>query len=208
MDFKVMAAVVAVLSKHLSLRRLSRFQAVLNGRVRDTVLVFENLGDSHNIAACLRTADALGVQDVHIIERWNDRFSPCSSTSKGSSKWLTLHRHTSVKTCLDVLRHDGFVVCATDLGTGAIAMEQAVAACVQTPCSEVLLDSVVEGVPSLPYIRRRVALCFGNEHRGSSASLRAHSDVRFYIPMLGFVQSLNVSVAVAISTAAFFKSNP
>lgn len=67
MDFKVMAAVVAVLSKHLSLRRLSRFQAVLNGRVRDTVLVFENLGDSHNIAACLRTADALGVQDGALL---------------------------------------------------------------------------------------------------------------------------------------------
>ena len=56
-------AIIGVLSKHLSERRLSRLQTVLRARVRDTVLVFENLGDPHNIAACLRTADAIGIQD-------------------------------------------------------------------------------------------------------------------------------------------------
>ena len=57
-------------------------------------------------------------------------------------------------------------------------------------------------------LRRRVALCFGNERRGVSAALRSSSDIRFYIPMLGFVQSLNVSVAVALATAAFLHRTP
>lgn len=56
-------AITGVLSRHLSERRLNRLWTVARARVRDTVLVFENIGDPHNIAACLRTADALGIQD-------------------------------------------------------------------------------------------------------------------------------------------------
>ena len=112
------AAIVGVLVKHISEKRLTRLSTVLRSRVRDTTLVFENLGDPHNIAACLRTADALGIQDgekgmgrgvemelgnaftqpaVHIIERWNEHFFPSQQTSQGASKWLTLHRHASVR---------------------------------------------------------------------------------------------------------------
>ena len=112
--------IISTLSKHLSLRRLSRLKTVLSSRIVDTTIVFENLGDPHNIAACLRTADALGIQDgtlyciriklhflcelvtpvvcaVHVVERWNDRFFPSQHTSQGAAKWLTLHRYTSTR---------------------------------------------------------------------------------------------------------------
>lgn len=246
------AAIIGVLGKHVSEKRLTRLATVLRSRVRDTTLVFENLGDPHNIAACLRTADALGVQDgergmglgdatrraettlfspyhffpwvtVHVIERWNEHFFPSQQTSQGASKWLTLHRHASVpEWCVvsegprlpssprvlalycsaNSLRSDGFALCATDLGAGAVSLSHAIST-VSTR------QSCTDSSPALPMsLRRRVALCFGNERRGVSAALRASSDIRFYIPMLGFVQSLNVSVAVALATAAFLHRTP
>lgn len=204
-----MKSVVDVLSRHVSPRRLSRFHAALRGRVQDTVLVFENVGDPHNAAACLRTADAMGVQDVHIIERWNERFFPCSSTASGAAKWLTLHRHPSSKSCFEALRSEGFAICATDLGAGAVSIEQAVASCVK-PLSDCMssVGASTEMRTRSGAFRRRVALCFGNEHRGLSSAVLAHADVRYFIPMMGFVQSLNVSVAVGVSTAAFLHRTP
>lgn len=73
------------------------------------------------------------------------------------------------------------------------------------------IDTVLEpqqGEDAYPACRRRVALCFGNERRGASAALRDASDARFFLPMLGFVQSINVSVAVALATAAFLNRTP
>jgi hypothetical protein len=89
-----MAAVVAVLARQVSQRRLSRFHAVLDGRIRDTALVLENVSDSHNAAACLRTADALGVQDGEwaSLESWTTFPNESLCAVPPSSRYRTLQR--------------------------------------------------------------------------------------------------------------------
>lgn len=96
------------------------------------------------------------------------------------------------------LRNDSFTVCATDLGPGAICMNDAITATLQ--------PQQPQGLSSRN--RPRVALCFGNERRGASLALREAADLRFFIPMTGFVQSINVSVAVALAAAAFLHRTP
>lgn len=110
-------AVVRALAPHVAPRRLRRLAAVLNARVGDTAVVAENVCEPHNVSALLRTADALGVQHVFVVEKWGAQpFTPsASSVDKGSAKWLTLHRFGSAAACVDALRAGGFALHATDL---------------------------------------------------------------------------------------------
>jgi len=133
-------------------------------------VVVEDLHDSHNIDAVQRTAEAFGVQHVYRIDR-SDPVSP--GVTQGAHHWLTVHRFDGPSQCLARLRDAGYTVWAADVADGA------------APLHELELPD-------------RLALALGSESDGLSKTLREGADARFYLPMVGFTGSLNVSVSAAI----------
>jgi tRNA (guanosine-2'-O-)-methyltransferase len=152
--------------------RRQRVDEVVAHRTRQLVVVLEDLEDPHNIAAVLRTCEGLGVQEVHGITRGYS-FHPSPKITMGAEKWLDLHLHRDTRRCLSQLKQRGFLICATDLSEGAGS----------------LLD--------LP-LDKPLAIVFGTEKVGITEQVREHCDLRFKIPMHGFSQSLNISVAAAV----------
>lgn len=152
--------------------RLARIEAVIARRTRSVIPVLEAVDDPRNVAAILRSADALGVQEVHLIEGAQP-FLASRRITQGAERWLDLRRHPSPEAAVAALREKGFrVYVATMRG-----------------------DAAPAELRSLP----RVALVFGNEQSGASERLLASCDGRCTIPMRGFAQSFNVSVAAALA---------
>lgn len=155
-------------------RRMEKIKAVLAHRQPDLTLVMENIHDPHNVSAVLRSCDAVGVTRVELLYTVEKFPRIGKKSSSSANKWLERRRHTSVDECYATLRAEGFTVLATHLGTSSVSLYS--------------LD-----------LTRRVALVFGNEHRGVSEEAAAKADANFQIPMVGMIQSLNVSVACAVS---------
>ncbi|NTU60062.1 MAG: RNA methyltransferase [Deltaproteobacteria bacterium] len=157
----------------LRAERWARIQAVLEQRLGAVRVVLENVHHPHNLAAVLRTCEALGVQHVHAVETVADfRFS--RRVTLGTHKWLSLSRHDTFAGCAEELHGLGFRLYAAMPDPGAVRLE------------EVPVDAPV-------------ALVLGNEKTGLSAEAVALCDGRYTIPMAGFAQSLNISVAAAVS---------
>ena len=155
--------------------RLARMRQVLAQRLAWFTVVLDNLFDPHNISAVLRSCDAFGVQNVHVIESV-ETFKVNREISMRADKWLTLHRWRSFAECRTALKRRRFTLLATSVAADALPLDAA-------PCD------------------RRVAVVLGNEHRGVSEATRAACDGVVTIPMHGFVESLNVSVAAALVIA-------
>lgn len=153
--------------------RFRRLYTVAARRTRHVTVVLEAVDDGHNQAAVLRSADAFGVQDVHVLVG-KAPFRPSEGVARGSERWLTIHRHPSPEAAFSALRAAGYVIAASALDPTAVPLEA--------------LD-----------FARPTAFVFGNEKDGLSEAARALADVRFIVPMVGFVESLNVSVAAAIT---------
>jgi tRNA (guanosine-2'-O-)-methyltransferase len=156
--------------------RRARIDRVVAGRTRTLTVVMEAFCDPQNVNAVLRTCEAFGIQDVHVVEGILKPYDRNRKVSQNADKWLDVHRWKSTRACLSHLKAEGYAVYATHLG----------------PRSRALSALSFAG---------RVALVFGNEHRGVSEDALALADQVYAIPMVGFVQSLNVSVAAAISVA-------
>jgi tRNA (guanosine-2'-O-)-methyltransferase len=156
--------------------RRARIDAVVAGRTRTLTVVMEAFCDPQNVNAVLRTCEAFGIQELHAIEGPMKPYDRNRKISQNADKWLDVRRWRSTAECLRALKADGFAIYVTHLGRGA------------RPLGE------------LPFAGK-VALVFGNESRGVSAEALALADACYAIPMRGFVQSLNVSVAAAISLA-------
>jgi tRNA (guanosine-2'-O-)-methyltransferase len=152
--------------------RADRVRHVVARRTRSVVVVLEDLEDPHNVAAVLRTCESFGVQEVHAIAR-SYSFHPNSKISQGAEKWLDLHLYRDSQRCLSLLKRRGYLLCATHLGEGAVSL-------LELPAD------------------RPLALIFGTEKVGVTGAVLGACDVRFKIPMLGFSQSFNISVAAAI----------
>ena len=165
--------VVQTLAPYVTAERKRRIEAVLATRTADVTVVLEDIYDPHNAAAVLRTAEGFGLTSVHVIAR-STRFRVSRKVSQGAHKWLHLMHYADVAAAYAALRAAGYRVYAADVRPGASA---------------------------LPTISadRPVALVFGNEHGGLSAVARNASDGQFTVPMHGFVESLNISVACAVS---------
>ncbi|MDI3326953.1 MAG: RNA methyltransferase [Alicyclobacillaceae bacterium] len=153
--------------------RLKRMYEVVQRRTRYVAAVLEAVDDGHNQAAVLRTADALGVQDVFVITG-QAPFEPSQGVTQGAHKWLTVQRKPDIRTAAAELKEAGYRVWASYLGEGAVPLDR--------------MD-----------LSQPVALIFGNEQAGVSEEAVGLADGRFYIPMQGFVQSFNISVAAAIA---------
>jgi tRNA (guanosine-2'-O-)-methyltransferase len=156
--------------------RRARIDEVVARRTRTLTVVMEAFCDPQNVNAVLRTCEAFGVQDVHAVEGPMKPYDRNKKISQNADKWLDVRRWRSSAECLGHLREAGFAIYVTHLGEGSPPIER------------------------LPFAGK-VALVFGNERRGVSAEALALADARYAIPMRGFVQSLNVSVAAAISLA-------
>ena len=155
-------------------RRLEKIRGVLARRQPGLTVVMENIHDPHNVSAVFRSCDAVGVLRVELLYT-QEKFPRIGKKSSSSAnKWLECRRHHSVDECYRVLHDEGFRIYATHLGGASVSLYD--------------LD-----------LTQRSALVFGNEHRGVSDEAAAKADANFQIPMVGMIQSLNVSVAAAVS---------
>ena len=154
--------------------RKQRIDDVVAQRTRTLTVVMEAFCDPQNVNAVLRTCEAFGVQEVHVVEGPMKPYHRNKKISQNADKWLEVRRWRSTTECLSNLESRGFRVYATHLGDGAAP-----------------LGTLSFAEP--------VALVFGNESRGVSEEALRRAHARFAIPMRGFVQSLNVSVAAAVS---------
>ncbi len=155
--------------------RRTRLIQVLHNRQPDLTVVMENVHDPHNISAVMRTCDAVGIQDIYILNTKiprHEKFGPKSSSS--AAKWLTVHMFDNADECFHHLRKQYKRILTTHLATDAIGLYE--------------ID-----------FTESIALVFGNEHAGVSEEIRARADGNFIIPQMGIIQSLNISVACAVS---------
>lgn len=157
--------------------RRERIDRVVKARTRSLTLVLDQVANAHNISAVMRSADAFGIQELYLI---GSEFSFSEGISLGAERWLDLHKFESSVDALAALKKNGFTL---------VTLE-----------APPLSGETGQSVPvfRLPF-EKKLALVFGNEHRGISAELRNACDLRAYIPMLGFVESFNISVAAAIT---------
>ena len=154
-------------------RRLARLETVLRHRQPDMTVVMENIHDPHNVSAMLRSCDAAGVLEAQLLYNI-DAFPKIGKKSSASAgKWVERRKFKSVTDCYAKLRSEGFVIYATRLDERAQSLYDLDLTC-------------------------KVAFVFGNEHRGVSDEAAEKADGIIQIPMLGMIQSLNVSVACAI----------
>ncbi len=156
--------------------RKARIDEVVANRTRTLTIVLEAFCDPQNVNAVLRTCEAFGIQEVHVVEGPMKPYDRNKKITQNADKWLDVRRWRSTRECLAHLRGQGFAIYATHLGPGARRLE------------------------GLPF-GGKVALVLGNERRGVSGEAVSFADASYAIPMAGFVQSLNVSVAAAISIA-------
>jgi len=157
-------------------RRAKRIEHVLNRRQPHLTVVLENVHDPHNIGAVLRSCDAVGTLAAHTIYSVEERPSRAyaRSTSGSASKWIDIHHHDSVEECYAALRASGFRIFVTALTEDSVDLYDA-------PFTE------------------PTAVVFGNEKRGASSQAIEQADGAILIPMLGMVESLNISVACAVT---------
>jgi len=157
-------------------KRLAKMNSVLDKRLNKLTIVLDNVFDPHNISAVLRSCEAFGIQDVHIIET-TEKFVVNREISHRCEKWLTLHIWKGFKECAVFLKQNGFALYSTCFADDAIS---------------------IYDIP----IDTPIAIVVGNEHRGVDSEFTELCDGKVIIPMYGFVQSLNVSVASAVVLAA------
>jgi tRNA (guanosine-2'-O-)-methyltransferase len=161
--------------------REQRLKKVLENRQFDLTVVMENVFDPHNISAVMRTCDAVGIQDIYILntkiskhKKWGTR------SSSSASKWLTIHEYDDALVCFAELRNKFSLILTTHLSSDAISLYE--------------ID-----------FTKSVALIFGNEHEGVSEEIRALADGNYIIPQAGMIRSLNISVACAVSLYEAFR---
>ena len=161
--------------------REQRITSVLDKRQADLTIVLENVFDPHNISAVMRTCDAVGVQDIFILNTRIPRHKKWGAKSSSSAaSWLTIHQYTDARECFQELRRRADAIFTTHLAADAVS----------------LYDMDLTG---------RIALVFGNEHSGVSEEIRALADGNFLIPQVGIIKSLNISVACAVSLYEAFR---
>ncbi len=161
--------------------RAARIEGVLSKRQPTLTVVFENVHDAHNISAVIRSCDAVGILEVHGIYSGRQVFPQLGEKSSASArKWVDVHLHSSVDACYEVLRQKGFAIYTTHMSAEAISLYR--------------LD-----------LTAPIALVFGNEHDGVSNEARSKADGNFLIPQVGMIQSLNISVACAVSLYEAFR---
>lgn len=137
--------------------------------------MLENVFDPHNISAVMRSCDAVGIQDIYVLNTKIPRHKKWGAKSSSSAaKWLTIHQHHDAAACFADLRSRYDKILTTHLSSDALHLHE--------------ID-----------FTGSIALVFGNEHAGVSEDIRELADGNFIIPQVGIIKSLNISVACAVT---------
>ncbi len=152
-------------------------EKVLDLRTRYVTVVLEDIYQSQNASAVLRTCECMGLQDVHIIEV-NSEWSTNKQVLKGSDKWLNITRYreknqNNVEACFNQLKRKGYKIAVTDPSPDGVSIEDV-------------------------SLNQPLAFVMGNEKHGTSNFALDHADLKVNIPMVGFTESFNISVSAAI----------
>lgn len=161
----------AKLSPFLSPERKARIETVLEGRSTDIAVVLDGTHDLGNIHAVVRTSEGLGFDQIHVIES-QERFRKANRTAQGADTWVDFHRYSDPGACVKELRARGYRLLVTTLE------------------GDQTLDDIDFTIPT--------AIVLGNEKSGVSPLLLESAELRVCLPMSGFAQSFNVSVAGAM----------
>ena len=171
------ASIISFLSDFVTEKRLNRIEEILTQRTRYITVALEDIYQSQNISAVLRTCECFGIQNVHIVENYN-MYHINPMVLKGSDKWLSISRYNrSDNNSVEVvkrLKSDGYRIIATSLHEDSNALD----------CFDIN--------------RGKCAVIFGNEHQGVSKDIMEQADEHLKISMCGFTQSLNISVSAGI----------
>ncbi|MGN6617685.1 MAG: TrmH family RNA methyltransferase [Ilyomonas sp.] len=165
----------------MTCERREKLMEVLAGRQSNLTVVMENVFDPHNISAVMRTCDAIGIQDIYILNTKIPKHKKWGSKSSSSAaKWLSIHQFADAEECFTELRKHYDKIYSTHLSSNAISLYE--------------LD-----------LTQSIALVFGNEHSGVSEEITNKCNGNFIIPQVGIIQSLNISVACAVSLYEAFR---
>jgi tRNA (guanosine-2'-O-)-methyltransferase len=161
--------------------RTAKIIRVLEKRQLDLTVVLENVHDPHNVSAVLRTCDSVGIFEVYLVYHSGQKFPDLSKRSSASAvKWVNLNFYDNIQDCYSTLKGKGFKIYTTALTKESVSIYS--------------LD-----------LTQKVALVFGNEHTGVSDEAVMLADGNFKIPQVGMVESLNISVACAVSLYEAFR---
>lgn len=185
MDMKYKTALIQHLGEFITENKKEKMEQVLAMRTRHVTIALEDIYQSQNASATLRTADCMGLQDAYIIENYNE-YEINPDVAKGATKWLDIHRFNeeekdNTAICIDALKAKGFRVVGTSLSAESVHP------------ADLPLD-------------KPLALMFGNEEFGLSGFARERTDMNIKIPMHGFTQSFNISVSVAIALSHIIRN--
>jgi tRNA (guanosine-2'-O-)-methyltransferase len=172
------SALTAHLAQYITDNRRATIDKVLDSRTRYVTVVLEDIYQSHNASAVVRTCECMGLQDLHIIES-KSKYGINKKVLKGSNKWITMKRYKdkgadNTMNCISSLRQSGYRILAMDPSPDGISLEE-------VPLTE------------------KIALVMGNELKGISNTALQNADMKVHVPMSGFTESLNISVCAAIS---------
>jgi tRNA (guanosine-2'-O-)-methyltransferase len=172
------AKLIAHFSQYITDHKKQLVEKILGQRTRHITVVLEDIYQSQNASAVIRTCECMGLQDVHIVENLS-KYHLNTRVLKGADKWMDLVRHREKKNnntekCFLNLRENGYKVLVADPADDGMSIHDV------NPTD-------------------KIALLFGNELRGTSQYAIDHCDQKIKIPMYGFTESLNISVSVAIS---------
>ena len=160
-------------SEFFSENKRQLFDRLVKNRTRHICVVLEDIFQSHNASAVLRSCDCFGVQDVHVVDDKNP-FNPAGDVAVGSSKWVDYYRHTSIQEAYKHLHANGYRIVAT------LPHEN---------------DTMITDLD----ISQPTALVFGTELTGLTQEAIDLADGYVKIPMYGFTESFNISVCAALS---------
>jgi tRNA (guanosine-2'-O-)-methyltransferase len=165
-------AICGALQPMMTPERIARIDRVLACRLQSLAAGVEDTYDPHNAVATIRTSEALGLQDLHVIEP-HPGFSATKGVTRGSDRWIELHRWRSAAAAVTALRERGYRVLATG------------------PAASASIEDVDVATP--------LVVLFGNEHDGLTQKAVAACDGAVSVPMFGFTESYNLSVTVALA---------
>ncbi|WP_026811482.1 TrmH family RNA methyltransferase [Arenibacter latericius] len=163
---------LAYLEGFITLKRKQRFLDILEDRTKYITVAVEDVYQMHNMSAVIRSCDVFGIQEAHLIEnRYGKRLD--KSISMGAQQWVDTKRYNNTTSCIDALRREGYRIVATTPHENGV----------------LLPDFKLDG---------KTALFFGTERDGLSQEVMNNADSYLTIPMVGFTESLNISVSAAI----------
>ena len=181
MDKQIVQGLTQYIEEFVLPERAERLREVLANRTRHVTVVVEDLYQTQNISAVLRSCECYGIQDVHVIENENE-FQVHSAIAMGSDKWLTLHNYKNgehnTRDCISQLKAAGYTVVATLPNNDSLYINE------------------------LP-VEDKTAFLFGTELTGLSEEAIQLCDKTVKIPMYGFTESFNISNSAAIILSAF-----